>query len=498
MTPNDRVEALVLGGDEGAARGIAVAMHSALKHLSARVEVWVLDAGISDDSRERLRHTHPDVQFVSVPADRLSRLPTKRHLTRGTYARLLIPELLPHAGRVVYLDSDVVVLRDLSPLFSARIGASPLAAVRNFETPRIGEKKTFNAGVLVFEADRWRATRFGDRVLAHLATHADTFPNLDQEALNAVAETWVELDWRWNVQQSLSWVDQRPPTELTERLVAEREVLYREAAIIHFSSTPKPWYHGCTAPGTGLWVKSLIRSGYYRPHELTTWVAGWSGKRAAGRMVRQGSTVARRLWHVLPYRARADLGWMWACRGLRPPIVRFHWHARQLARQMGDRWWLWSTHPGDLKVLLSVARGRRRVVELGTGAGWTALTLALDDPQRRVTTYDPEDWGREHYARLVPPSVRDRIEFLRAPGSAGPLQADMEQVELLYIDSAHQCDQTIEEVTAWLPHLAPGAPVVFGDFNSPRHPGVSEAIRALGLGGEQKGRLFVHVPHTGE
>jgi hypothetical protein len=35
-------------------------------------------------------------------------------------------------------------------------------------------------------------------------------------------------------------------------------------------------------------------------------------------------------------------------------------------------------------VLLSAARGRRRVVELGTGTAWTAISLALADQRRGV------------------------------------------------------------------------------------------------------------------
>jgi len=73
----------------------------------------------------------------------------------------------------------------------------------------------------------------------------------------------------------------------------------------------------------------------------------------------------------------------------------------------------------------------------------------------------------------------------------------MERVELLYIDSSHEREQTIEEVTTWLPYLVPGAPVIFDDFNEdPPWPGVSDAIRALGLPGEQHASLFVYRHQT--
>jgi cephalosporin hydroxylase len=65
-------------------------------------------------------------------------------------------------------------------------------------------------------------------------------------------------------------------------------------------------------------------------------------------------------------------------------------------------------------------------------------------------------------------------------------------VELLYIDSSHQREDTISEVEAWRPALGEGSLVVFDDFAHAGYPGVAEAVRYLGLVGEQRHGLFVH------
>ena len=197
-------------------------------------------------------------------------------------------------------------------------------------------------------------------------------------------------------------------------------------------------------------------------------------------------SCARHLWSELSYAI--------GMRGLPPQVARFHWRARRLAWRDQDAFSLISaTRPRDLGVLLKLARGRSNVVELGTATGWTAIALALADPTRNVLTYDvvarPE---RERYLGLVPGTVRERISFVKAAGSAGPPEGLATSIDLLYIDSSHDREATIAELGAWQDSLSPAAVVVLDDYNHPSYPGVREAVQELGLRGMQCGTMYVH------
>jgi predicted O-methyltransferase YrrM len=191
-------------------------------------------------------------------------------------------------------------------------------------------------------------------------------------------------------------------------------------------------------------------------------------------------------------RLRRDLSWMWGLRGLRPRVLSFNWRARRHAWHTDDQFSVASaTRPADMRVLLKLTRGRSRVVELGTATAWTAITLALDDRRRRIVTYDAiEREEAQRYLDLVGPDVRERIEFVVAPGCTGP--RGQQPVDLLYIDSSHTREHTIAEVQAWRPYLRPGAPILFDDYTHPDYPGVREAVEELGLKGEVRGKLFIH------
>jgi predicted O-methyltransferase YrrM len=179
-------------------------------------------------------------------------------------------------------------------------------------------------------------------------------------------------------------------------------------------------------------------------------------------------------------------------RVLPPRVASFHWRARRVAARAGDQFSLVSaTRPADLGQLLELARGRRRVVELGTATAWTAISLAISDPARQVTSFDPvERPERQRYLSLVGAGVRRRVELVTAPGASGPRAPG--PVDLLYIDSSHERQETIDELRAWQPVLGGGALVVLDDYDHPQYPGVREAVRELGLSGEQLGTLFVH------
>jgi len=198
--------------------------------------------------------------------------------------------------------------------------------------------------------------------------------------------------------------------------------------------------------------------------------------------------VLRRWWRLIRYAPQI--------RVLPARVALFHWRARIAAVRADDQFSLASaTRPADMAVLLELAQGRRHVVELGTGTGWTALSLALANPERSVITYDPIDRPqRELYLRVAGADARRRVTFVTGPGSDGPREGppDGQPVDLLYIDSEHEREATIREFGAWRPVLRAGAIVVFDDYGNTNFPGVREAVEELGLAGEERGTLFVY------
>jgi predicted O-methyltransferase YrrM len=189
---------------------------------------------------------------------------------------------------------------------------------------------------------------------------------------------------------------------------------------------------------------------------------------------------------------RRELAFLLQLRVLPPPVAVFQARARWLALRAGDEFGpIAATRPAKLAALLSLAQNKLRVAELGTAAGWTAISLLLSDPRRSVVSYDVVHRPQlDLYLKLAGPDVRRRLALVCAPGDQGPGSVD--QVDLLYVDSSHELAQTIREVRAWWPVLADGAVVVFDDYTHPEYPGVREAVAQLGLDGEEREGFFLH------
>jgi hypothetical protein len=171
-------------------------------------------------------------------------------------------------------------------------------------------------------------------------------------------------------------------------------------------------------------------------------------------------------------------------------VLWFYSRALVGAVRRQDRWSLTSaTRPHALAKLLSVAENSTRVVELGTGTGWTAVSLALANSRRRVVTYDPNIHPqRDFYLQLVDEETRRRVEIRHGVGEAGP--ASGEEVDLVFIDSGHSSRVTVASFVAWEPSVVPGGIVAFHDYGNPSYPGVKAAVDELGLEGELFGNLW--------
>lgn len=200
---------------------------------------------------------------------------TSYHIKDEAYTRILASSILdPSIDKIIYLDSDLVVLGDLKGLWetdvekAALAGApDPFGASRRVALGMPAGSSYINSGVLVFNLARWRAQGLGDRLGVYIAREGSRLLFHDQDAINAVLHSQIKvIDYRWNVQAVLSLP--RKTKGLADR--AQIVEALRSPAIIHYTSSRKPWLFKMATPHKRLYWQYLQKT-------------AWNGVKPTGR-----------------------------------------------------------------------------------------------------------------------------------------------------------------------------------------------------------------------
>jgi lipopolysaccharide biosynthesis glycosyltransferase len=180
-----------------------------------------------------------------------------------------------HGGRIVWLDSDLLVLADVTKMLeSPALDDHVVVAARDLGMPTVRngvlrwetlgidpELPYMNVGVMAIDLDQWRADDPGPAMFEYLRKYADEIVFLDQDALNVhFAGRFGALDPRWNAIH-LTWEPQGAMS-LGDQAI---EPVRADPWIVHFTSYDKPWRWGCAHAYTDRWFEVLDR---------TSW-AGW-------------------------------------------------------------------------------------------------------------------------------------------------------------------------------------------------------------------------------
>jgi len=292
---------VVAAADDNYALPLAVTIRSAIDSLrpGQPLVVNILDGGITGATKARLTRSwaspHVTIHWLQPPVAQIADLKTENHLNLVTYLRLFMPSLLATSQqRVIFLDADLLVQKDLAELWQIDLGDAPIAAINDFYTPYLNTRETigrrsicdnnpekclpianyrelglsgsagyFNAGVMLVNLAKWRELDVFHRAIDLVRTHTEHVRYCDQYALNILfSEKWLQLDPRWN-QNSNLWVWKGPEDGALDPELFH--ALRSDPWIIHFTWTAKPWHYGCTHPA--------VRS-FFRAVDRTDW-RGW-------------------------------------------------------------------------------------------------------------------------------------------------------------------------------------------------------------------------------
>lgn len=168
-----------------------------------------------------------------------------------SFFRLYLPKVLPKEERCLFLDSDLVVRKDLSELYDTDLDGACFAGVTDrlcleedqlVKMRRLGIRDGWyiNSGVMPMNLARLREKGLDDRLLAHASETAYRY--LDQDVINFVCPKEIRiLPKRYNVFS----VDIPEHYDVLRGVIPDcmlEENDFQDPAIVHFTGPEKPWF----------------------------------------------------------------------------------------------------------------------------------------------------------------------------------------------------------------------------------------------------------------
>ena len=171
------------------------------------------------------------------------------HITYPTYFRLMIPELLKE-DKCIYLDTDVIVMSDLTQLYQFSLEGYYIAGVRHPGYILSSRKKEIceetlipdieqyiNAGVLCMNLKEMRKDGVVKKFLELIPRN---MTSQDQDIINSVCYGKIAfLPFKYNVLTGLSDMD----IDEYKGIYSEEELkeAWNEPKIVHYLGFTKPW-----------------------------------------------------------------------------------------------------------------------------------------------------------------------------------------------------------------------------------------------------------------
>ncbi|MFM7236221.1 MAG: glycosyltransferase family 8 protein [Cyanobium sp.] len=209
--------------------------------------------------------------LLRADAELVAGFPFDGHASAATYFRLLLPDLLPsNVSRVIFIDSDAIVMADLQELWQLPLEGKALAAVPDHwiscRDHGYVHGEYFNAGIMLIDLEVWRKKDVLGLGRAFAEANPHRLRHWDQDVLNAVfAGQWKTIGERWNACPHLFGL--LPTFSLDpENLTASEQLAISGPAIVHFAGPGpvKPWNARSTHP---------LKSHYLAAKALTPWSA---------------------------------------------------------------------------------------------------------------------------------------------------------------------------------------------------------------------------------
>ncbi len=208
--------------------------------------IYILNTNIQKEMEEHSfelvnEYNNASLEFIDVKPflDKIGdKLHTRDYYSKTTYFRLFIAEMFPEFDKVIYLDSDMIVKKDISKLYNIDIKNNLVGVAHEeamIQTKAYGDyveknlgldrNNYFNAGMLVINSKLWREEVVLEQFIDLLSLYTCKVTQ-DEDYLNIICQNrcyWVGDEWNVEIYENIKIPDDK-------------------VGIYHYIMWSKPWH----------------------------------------------------------------------------------------------------------------------------------------------------------------------------------------------------------------------------------------------------------------
>lgn len=236
----------------------AVAIHSMIVNKgSEKYNYFIITSNISEEQEKEFKKFEREDVSVTVIRENAEKRFNGLHNFSGNSTstasiaallKFIIPDLLPDIDKILYLDSDLIVEKDLGELYATELEENYAAVAEDSCMHCQRDEYTaavthyFNSGIMLLNLKKMRQNNIS-AVLIEAKRNIYDDTQVDQNILNMVFDGKVtRLPVRYNL--SPYGIENTSINNINLKYGTQYETkseLFSDAVIIHFSSAVKPW-----------------------------------------------------------------------------------------------------------------------------------------------------------------------------------------------------------------------------------------------------------------
>ncbi len=241
---------IAMASDDNYINLLIVALTSIVVNSQSDIHCYILTTGLSQENRENIAKINElntprfTFEIITIAEDDFKEFPKVRKLGLMTNARLKIHQFIPNLDKLLYLDCDIIALKDIKECFEHQFDDNQLfAACMDYVSPQKAERikikyhDYFNAGILLMNLQKMREIDFSLCCNCCLTNNELTIKN-DQDLLNVVTNyanlTWLRMDAKWNTFGDISFRKVKKTKLYSKELYLIKDAL-ANPSIIHYT-----------------------------------------------------------------------------------------------------------------------------------------------------------------------------------------------------------------------------------------------------------------------